>query len=201
MALEVVKRHMRVRTCLVLALAFAACGCGLARVGETTPLIEAARAGDVAQLEMLLAKGANPNQRVGVNNWTPLMHAIHKGQKDSVRVLLQHGADVNAKTEGGVTALIEAAGYGYAGIVAMLLDAGAKPDVRDKDGHTALNAATGGVPDIDRLTTGHCQTETVRVLLQHAPHLRLEHTFADDMAFRVAKFAGCSEIVKLVKYQ
>jgi ankyrin repeat protein len=201
MAVEVGTHRMNPRTFPVLALALAACGCGLSRIGETTPLIEAARAGDIPHLEKLLAGGADPNQRAGVNDWTPLMHAIHKGQKDSVRVLLRHDADVNAKTGNGGTALIEAAGYGYSEIVAMLLEARAKPDVRDKDGYTALNAATGGVPDIDRLTVGHCQTETVRVLLQHAPQLRLQHTLADDMALRVAKFAGCSEIVKLVKYQ
>jgi len=182
-------------------MVLAGCGCGLTRISETTPLIETARAGDIPQLEKLLAAGADPNQRAGVNGWTPLMHAIHKGQKDSVRVLLQHRADVNAKTENGGTALIEAAGYGYVDIVAMLLDAGAKPDVRDQDGYTALNAAVGGVPDIDRLTLGHCQTETVRILLQHAPQLKLQHTFADDTALRVAKFAGCSDVVRLVKYQ
>jgi hypothetical protein len=192
---------MRLFPSLVLALAFASWGCGLARIGETTPVIDAARAGDIPRLEMLLAKGADPNQRAGVNDWTPLMHAIHKGQKGSVRVLLQHGADVNANTKNGGTGLIQAAGYGYAEIVAMLLEAGAKPDIRDGNGHTALNAATGGVSDIDRLTVGHCQTETVRVLLQHAPQLKLQHTFADDMALRTAKSAGCSEIVNLVKYQ
>jgi hypothetical protein len=187
--------------CSLLVLTLAACGCGLSRVGETTPLIQAARAGDIAQLEKLLAEGANPDQRVGVNGWTPLMHAIHKGQKESVRVLVQHGADVNAKTQNRGTALIEAAGYGYADIVATLLKAGADPDVRDKDGYTALKRAIGGVPDIDRFTVGHCQTDTVGVLLQHAPQLRLEHTLADDIALRVAKFAGCSGVVKLVSYQ
>jgi hypothetical protein len=192
---------MNPRLFFVIALGLTAFGCGLSRMGETTPVIDAARAGDTGELERLLAAGANPNHRAGVNDWTPLMHAIHKGQKDSVRVLLQHGADVNATMQNGGTALIEAAGYGYAEIVAMLLDAGAKPDVRDHDGYTALNAAIGGVPDTDRLTVGHCQTDTVRTLLERAPQLRLRDTLADNMALRVAKFAGCSDVVKLVKYQ
>jgi hypothetical protein len=192
---------MKLCTLSAVALILAACGCGLSRIGETTPLIEAARGGDIPQLERLLAAGANPNKTAGVNDWTPLMHAVHKGQEGSVRVLLQYGADVNGRTENGNTALIEAAGYGYAEIVAILLEAGATPDVRDRDGYTALNAAIGGVPDLDRLTVGHCQTETVRVLLQHAPRLRLQHTFADDTALRVARFAGCSDVVRLVKTQ
>jgi hypothetical protein len=192
---------MKTRFLPVCTLALFASGCGLSRIGETTPLIEAARAGDIPKLEKSLASGANPNQRAGVNDWTPLMHAIHKGQKESVRVLLQHGADVNARMGNGSTALIEAAGYGYADIVKKLLEAGAKPDVRDRDGYTALNAAIGGVPDIDRLTVGQCQTDTVRVLLDHAPQLRLQNTFADNTALRVAKFAGCSDVVKIVKYR
>jgi Ankyrin repeats (3 copies) len=179
----------------------AAAGCGLSRMGESTPVIDAARAGDVQQLEKLLSAGANPNRRAGVNDWTPLMHAIHKGQLESVRVLLKHGADVNAAMDNGSTALIEAAGYGYADSVRLLLDAGAKPDVRDRDGYTALNAAIGGVPDHDRFTIGHCQTDTVRVLLERAPQLRLRDTFADNTAMRVAKFVGCSDVVQLVKYQ
>jgi hypothetical protein len=186
----------------LFAAALLACaGCGFMRIGESTPVIDTARAGDVQQLEKFLAAGANPNQRAGVNDWTPLMHAIHKGQVESVRVLLQHGADVNAAMDNGGTALIEAAGYGYADIVRLLLDAGAKPDARDRDGYTALNAAIGGVPDHDRFTIGHCQTDTVRALLDRAPQLRLTDTFADNTAMRVAKFAGCSDIVHLVKYQ
>ena len=46
----------------------------------TTSVIDSARAGDTQKLDELLAAGADPNQRAGVNNWTPLMHAIHKGQ-------------------------------------------------------------------------------------------------------------------------
>jgi hypothetical protein len=166
--------------------------------GDTTPVIDAARAGDVATLEKLFAGGADPNQVAGVNDWPPLMHAIHKGQKKSVRVLLKHGANVNFQTAHWSTPLIMAAGYGYSDIVAMLLDAGARPDIRDHDGYTALNAAVGGTADIDRFTVGHCQTETVRVLLDKAPRLRLEDRFTDSAAVRIAKLAGCTEVLKMV---
>src|SRR4051794_18180833 len=47
----------------VFAAAFFACaGCGLLRIGETTPLIDAARSGDVQQLDKLIGAGADPNQ-------------------------------------------------------------------------------------------------------------------------------------------
>ena len=182
--------------CLGL-LALAVAGCG--KWGETTPVIDAARAGNVAELERLLAAGADPNQPAGVNNWPPLMHAIHKGQTESVRVLLKHGAKVDYQTAHWSTPLIMAAGYGYADIVSILLDAGADPAWRDHDGNTALTAAVGGVSDIDRFTVGKCQTETVRVLFEHAPQLRLKDSFPDEAAMRVAKVAGCSEVMKLVQ--
>src|SRR3954467_1198709 len=105
----------------------------------TTPVIDAVRAGNTAELERLLSAGADANQRAGVNDWTPLMHAIHKGQTKSVRVLLRHGADVHALTAHRSNALIMAAGYGYEAIVRLLLDAGADPAHRDDNGQSALS--------------------------------------------------------------
>lgn len=164
----------------------------------TTPVIDAARAGDTSELERLLSAGADPNQRAGVNNWTPLMHAIHKDQTESVRVLLRHGADVNAPMAHHSNALIMAAGYGYAQIVRLLLDAGADPMHRDQDGINALSAAVGGTMDIDRFTVGKCQTETVRVLLERVPGLR-DTPSVGDIPKRIARFAGCSEVVSMLE--
>jgi hypothetical protein len=164
--------------------------------GPMPPIIGAARDGNVAMLEQLLASGADPNVRAGVNDWTPLMHAVHKNQPQSVRVLLAHGARPDERGGAGVTALIMAAGYGYADSVRLLLGAGANPRLTAADGTDALHAAVGGVSDIDRFTVGHCQTETVRTLVAAAPDLRLK---ADSAAFRVAKFIGCTEVLKLVR--
>jgi hypothetical protein len=164
--------------------------------GPMPPIVGAARDGNVALLEQLLASGADPNVRAGVNDWTPLMHAIHKNQPGSVRVLLAHGARPDERGGAGVTALIMAAGYGQADSVRRLLDAGANPHLMAADGTGALDAAVGGVSDIDRFTVGHCQTETVRTLVAAAPDLRLK---ADSAAFRVAKFIGCTEVLKLVR--
>ncbi len=169
---------------------------GCSRILPDLPAVAgAAREGNVQRIEQLLAGGADPDVVSGVNNWTPLMHAIHKHQLDSVRVLLAHGARVNQREGGGVTALILAAGYGYADIVRMLLQAGADPEMESNDGTTALSAAVGGVPDIDRFTVGHCQTETVRTLLGAAPHLRVP---ARSLSVGIARFGGCAEVLRLV---
>ncbi len=160
------------------------------------PIIGAARDGKVQQLRSLIEAGADPNVRAGVNDWTPLMHSVHKNQPGSVQVLLSLGARPNDRGGSGTTALIMAAGYGYSNIVAMLLKAGADPHITANNGEDALTAAVGGMSDIDRFTVGRCQTDTVRTLLAASPDLRLN---AHSGARRIAKFAGCSEVLALVK--
>ena len=177
-------------------LAFLA-GCSLQ---PDNPLIGAARSGDTKAIATLLAGGADPNQRWGVNSWTPLMHAILKNQKGSVEALLAGGADVNARGGSqGVTALIMAAGYGYADIVQILLDKGADPRAETSDGDSALAAAVSGVPDIDKFTVGHCQTATVAALLKKAPDLKLKDNFYGRAARLAARAAGCAAVVTLIE--
>src|SRR5262245_33294409 len=63
---------------------------------------------------------------------------------DAIDVLLAHGADVNAADENGTTALMHAAGLGFAKIVQRLLDKGADLDRTNKDRQSAwLMAAMG----------------------------------------------------------
>ena len=169
-------------------------------VQPDAPLIGAARSGDSQAIAKLLAGGAGPNQRWGVNSWTPLMHAIHKNQKGSVEALLAGGADVNARGGSqGITALIMAAGYGYAEIVQLLLDKGADPHAETADGDTALAAAVSGVPDIDKFTVGHCQASTVAALLKKAPDLKLKDNFYGRAARLAAHAAGCADVVSLIE--
>jgi hypothetical protein len=162
------------------------------------PLIGAARSGDVQAIHTLLAQGADPNQRWGVNDWTPLMHAIHKNQKASVEALLSGGADANARGGHGITALMMAAGYGYTPIVQLLLDKGADPYAETRDGDSALATAVGGVPDIDKFTVGQCQTDTVAALLKKAPSLKLKDNFYGRAARLAAHAAGCADVLALI---
>jgi len=160
-------------------------------------LIGASRSGDAKAVKVLLAAGADPNQRWGVNNWTPLMHAIHKDQKASVEALIAGGADLNARDGNGMTALMMAAGYGYAEIVRLLLDHGADPYAETSDGDNALTMAVGGVPDIDKFTVGKCQTATVAALLKKAPDLKLKDSAYGRAARFAAHAAGCTDVLSL----
>jgi ankyrin repeat protein len=188
---------MRFLFCIPPALLLACCVPPSA--WNRPPIVGAARDGDTARLEELLATGADPEVHAGVNGWTPLLHAIHKNQAGSVRVLLAHHADVNSRGDGGMTPLIMAAGYGYTDIVRILLQAGADATLKGKEGRDALEAAVSGVGDIDRFTLGHCQTETVRALLAANPNLKLREDFWSTASVHIARFAGCREMLSLLE--
>lgn len=162
------------------------------------PLIGAARSGDTPTIVKLLARGADANQRWGVNGWTPLMHAIHKNQKASVEALLAGGADPNARGNQGMTALMMAAGYGYTDIVQLLLDKGVDPYAETPDGDNALVMAVGGVPDIDKFTVGKCQAQTVAALLRKAPDLKLRDNLHGRAARLAAHTGGCTDVLGLI---
>ncbi len=141
-----------------------------------TPLIAAARSGNVAMIRLLTSRNANPNRRdAAVNSWTPLLHAIHKAQPGSTTALLDGGANPNGTDTNGTTPLMMAAGYGYTDIVKILLARGANPRLATRDGITAIDLARSGVPDIDRFTVFDCQDDTVKALLASDPKLP-DHT-------------------------
>ena len=178
------------RALLLLVLGMTSCGW----FGQpVSPLASAARAGDVAEIERL-ASTSPLDEPTGVNNWTPLMHAIHKNQPASVDALLAAGAKVNRES-GRTTALIMAAGYGYADIVRVLLSAGADPRLAAA-GTTALEAAVVGSADSDRYTKGQCQTATVRALLDRDPGLRASE---GPSVVKLAALDGCKDVVALLQ--
>jgi uncharacterized protein len=123
----------------------------------TTPLLRAAKAGDIPAMKLLLAKGADAKltTRAGINS---LMAAAGLGTKEedttgrhkteaqaieAIQLCLDSGVDINAKDSRGQTALHGAALKGYDQVVQFLADHGAKLDTKDNRGLTALDAALG----------------------------------------------------------
>ena len=75
-------------------------------------LIEAAKAGNAAEVEQLLRKGADVNA-ARKDGTTALMATVQKGHTETVRILISAGVDVNAKRRGGYFALMDAAYNGH----------------------------------------------------------------------------------------
>ena len=100
--------------------------CPLTSCGQVDQdLIEAAKKGDTAAVETLLAKGVKVNARQNDGS-TALMVAAFTRHIDALQALLDAGADVNARDNSGLTPLMKAKERGHTDIVNMLLAAGAK---------------------------------------------------------------------------
>ena len=97
-----------------------------------SPIHDAALAGDVELVEMLIANDADVNAR-DVHGYTPLLLAIQEGNTDIAKVLIANGADVNARavSDGGqdVTPLYLSIILGRGLTASLLRDHGAvEPD-------------------------------------------------------------------------
>ncbi len=103
------------------------------------PLHDAAAAGNVEQIQELIAAGADIDERAG-RRGTPLMFAISKGQHDAAVALIAAGADVNRKTRSGAALHIAALKDDQA-MIDALAGAGADIEVASSDGLTPLHFA------------------------------------------------------------
>jgi ankyrin repeat protein len=122
----------------------------------TTPLHRAVRADDLAQVNKLLAAGADAKiaNRYGV---TPLYLACENANPAIIERLLKAGADVNSVSTEGETALMTVARTGVVEAAKVLLDHGAKVDAREEwHGQTALMwAVDEGHPAMVKELIGH----------------------------------------------
>lgn len=129
-------------------------GCGLpieaAAASRTLDrqFLEAARNGNVAAAQRLLARGANVNAK-DEDGHTALHNAIrpsYEGGVDRalVQFLLARKANVNVGSGTGQTALMAAAAIGDLPLVRLLLAKGARVNAEDKSGQTPLMYASGG---------------------------------------------------------
>ena len=96
--------------------------------GGSTPLLFAARSGDVESARLLLQAGAIVNDALP-NGMTALIEAAHSGQESVGMLLLDKGAEPNAR-EVGYTALHAAVLRGGLDLVKALLAHGADPNLR-----------------------------------------------------------------------
>jgi uncharacterized protein len=108
-----------------------------------TPLLMAARNGDVETLRLLLAHGADPHARLTTDapfegGANALALAGSSGNADAVKLLLARGVRVDANGQ----ALLFAVMNGSLDMAMQLLAAGATVNVADPAGYTPLIHAT-----------------------------------------------------------
>ena len=115
--------------------------------GGLTPLVFAAREGDLESAKKLIAAGADVNQQTEYG-WTPLLTAVNNRNYQLARLLVDSGANVNLANKGGWTPLylatdnrnIEGGDYpvpkpdmDHLELIRLLLEKGADPNARVKD--------------------------------------------------------------------
>jgi ankyrin repeat protein len=100
--------------------------------GGYTPLLFAARVGDLASATLLLAAGANVND-AAASGTSALVVAAHSGHRQLAGLLLERGADPNVQAA-GYGALHIAVRRGDIELIRLLLARGANPNARITQG-------------------------------------------------------------------
>ena len=148
---------------------------GLLSIGST-PLLRAAKGGDIEALKLLLAHGARVDLPTATGV-TPLMAAAGNGStnldtrgrykteaqaNEAVQLLLAAGANINAQDRSGQTALHGAATWGWNTLVKTLAANRIDLAAKDAQGRTAADIAKGSATSSGRAAaTPHPETEAL----------------------------------------
>ncbi len=149
-------------------------------------LLQAAREGNLAQMETLLKQGATVNAATE-DGWTPLYGAALEGHEAVARLLLEKGAHVNAATKDGVTPLHGAAWKGHEVVARLLLEKGAHVAARNQDQRTPLHLAA---------EQGHAGI--IALLLAHDAYVGVKDR-TGETPLDVARRQGRASIVQMLE--
>ena len=144
----------------------------------TTPLIRAAKAGDLPAMKLLLGHGANVDLPT-INGITPLMAAAGNGSSsldtrgrykteeqaiEAVKLLLAAGANIKATDRNGQTALHGATGWGWNALIETLAGSGVDLFAKDARGRMAVDLAKGEATTSGRASGPRANPETEALL-------------------------------------
>ena len=166
--------------------------------GGLTPLVFAAREGDIESARALLDGGADVNQQTQYG-WTPLLTAVNNRNYELAKLLIERGADVNKQNNGAWTPLylaadnrnIEGGDYpvpkadmDHLALIQLLLEKGANPNLRIKDNTLTRTIFTmqwfledGATPFIRAAQSG--DTTLMKLLLEYDADPTIKTTFGD----------------------
>ena len=157
-------------------------GAGAVQAAVSTPLLEAAYAGDAARVAELLRAGAPPDE---ANDFgaTPLGEAARLGDTEVLELLLKAGASPESANAEGETALMRVARTGNVEAAKLLLKHGAKVDARENwGGQTALIwAAAQNQPQMIRLLASKGADVNARSVVRDWPRRMTAEERPKDM--------------------
>jgi len=114
-----------------------------------TPLHWAVHLGNGSTANILLRKGADPNNRGGIPDYkngprsgTPLNLAVSYNNLSMTKLLLSNEADIDYPDHQSKTPLVSAIINDHSDMVQLLLERGSDPIIPDTDGKTPLHIAS-----------------------------------------------------------
>jgi uncharacterized protein len=149
-------------------------------------IVDAARAGDTAQVRAFLERKADVNAPA-LDGATALHWAVNRDDLNMVDLLLGAGAKVDVANDFGTTPLFLACENGSAAMVDRLLKAGANPNAASPRGEIPLMIAS---------RTGNI--DTVRALLDHGASVDAKEETKGQTALMWAIDEQHSDVVKLL---
>jgi ankyrin repeat protein len=152
-----------------------------------TALHFSAGTGKAEVVQMLLAHGANANERESQIGDVPIISAAASGSIETAHALLVRGANVNEKNKLGGTALMRATMNGRSEMVLFLLKNGADAKAKTNDGKTALTSVGG-----------RCiSSDAAKVLMASGTYDKAEiHKAFHDAVTGPHDPASCTDLVK-----
>lgn len=117
-----------------------------------SPLMQAARDGNAAEIARLLQRGARPNF-ANTDGQTALFFAAIGNSATAIKALAQAGADLNYRDKKGEVALVAAAFHGDAQTLRALVEAGADLRFLDDAIAKARSGVRGAVDSAQRATS------------------------------------------------
>jgi ankyrin repeat protein len=177
------QRTFSLLSCAVLLVVGTAIVYGQVR---TSPLVTAARDGDIEAVRELIANGDNVNTP-GPDGSTALLWATYYSDPEMARTLVDAGADPNAANSYGIAPLLQASQTGAAAMIGLLIEAGAATSSSHPDSVTPLMAAS---------RSGNI--EAVRMLLDAGADPNGMETYQEQTALMWAAAEGHADIVGML---
>jgi uncharacterized protein len=149
-----------------------------------SPLIVAAKNGDLVGVRAQIAKRVNVNEPASDGS-TALLWAAYHSDLDMTRALLAAGASVNTANRYGVTPLLQASRTGATPVMQALVRAGADPKQTRAEAETPLMAAS---------RTG--RLEGVKLLLEAGANVNGTDAYQKQSALMWAANEGHTDVIK-----